>query len=260
MRTVAGHPFTDRRRFLSDFATGMGGIALASLLAEQGLLAAAAPDPLLPRRPHFTPRARRMLHVFCTGAVSHLDTFDCKPELVKRDGQPLPGVEKLVTFQGANGNLARPRWPFKPRGQSGKMISDLLPHLAELADELCFVHSLTSKTNTHGPGEVFMSTGFTQEGYPSMGAWGSYALGTENHNLPASVAIPDPRGVPQQGPSNWTNGFLPAVFQGTVFNADTPLANLARPKQIGARRDGPRAICSPCSMRSTWPAHPATAI
>ena len=234
MGTNLDQHLTDRRRFLGDFATGLGGIALASLLAEQELLAG---DAQVPRKPHFTPRAKRVLHVFCTGAVSHVDTFDYKPELEKRDGQPLPGVDKLITFQGENGNLARPRWRFRARGRSGKMVSDLLPHLAELADELCFVHSLTSKTNTHGPGEVFMSTGFTQEGYPSMGAWGSYALGTENRNLPAYVAIPDPRGVPQQGPSNWTNGFLPAVFQGTVFNADTPLANLARPKRVSAEAD-----------------------
>ena len=95
------------------------------------------------------------------------------------------------------------------------MISDLLPHLAELADEMCFLHSMTSKTPTHGPGECFMSTGFVGEGYPSMGAWVSYALVSESDNLPAYVAIPDPRGIPQQGPSNWTNGFLPAAFQGT---------------------------------------------
>ena len=229
---------TNRRTFLGDFATGLGGIALASLLAEQGLLAADKADsPLAPRRPHFTPRAKRVLHVFCTGAVSHVDTFDHKPELVKRHGQPLPGAGKLLTFQGENGNLAQPLWPFKPRGQSGKMISDLLPHLAELADEMCFIHSLTSKTNTHGPGEVFMSTGFTQEGYPSMGAWGGFALGSVNRNLPAYVAIPDPRGVPQQGPSNWTNGFLPAVFQGTVFNADTPIANLSRPQRVTEEAD-----------------------
>src|SRR5262249_18229109 len=202
--------------------TGVGSIALASLLAEQGLFAADAA-----RKPHCTPRASRVLHVFCTGAVSHVDTFDYKPELIKRHGRPMPGVDKLVTFQGENGNLARPLWAFRPRGQSGKMVSDLLPHLAALADEVCFGHSLTSKTNTHGPGECHMSTGFTLEGYPSMGAWVSYALGSENQNLPAYVAIPDPRGVPQQGPSNWTNGFLPAVFQGTVFNADTPIANLA---------------------------------
>jgi hypothetical protein len=112
-----------------------------------------------------------------------------------------------------------------------------LPHLAECADELCFVHSLTSKTNTHGPGEMFMSTGFTLEGFPSTGAWVSYALGTENQDLPAYVAIPDPRGDPQQGPANWTNGFLPAVYQGTAFNAERPINHLARPREIAPGDD-----------------------
>jgi hypothetical protein len=178
-----------------------------------------------------------VLHVFCTGAVSHLDTWDYKPALQKHDGKPLPGVEKLVTFQGENGNVARSPWEFRPRGQSGKQVSELLPRTAELADDLCFIHSMTSRTNTHGPGECHMSTGFALEGYPSAGAWVTYALGSENENLPAFVAIPDPRGVPQQGPSNWTSGFLPAVFQGTVFNADNPIANLARPPKLGPSAD-----------------------
>src|SRR5260370_36145083 len=102
---------------------------------------------------------------------------------------------------------------------------------------MCFVHSLTSKTNTHGPGECHMSTGFTLEGYPSMGAWVSYALGSENGNLPAYVAIPDPRGVPQQGPSYWTNGFPPAVFQGTVFNSHHPIGHLVRPGTMSPQSD-----------------------
>lgn len=241
MSLTVGLHLTDRRAFLGKFATGVGGIALSSLLAKDGLLAAdpvIRPEaPLAARPAPSVAKAKRLLHIFCTGAVSHLDTWDYKPELIKRDGQPMPGVEKLVTFQGENGALARPQWEFKPRGQSGKQVSELLPHLAELADEMCFVHSMTSKTNTHGPGEVFMSTGFTLEGYPSMGSWVCYALGSVNQNLPAYVAIPDPRGVPQQGPSNWTNGFLPAVFQGTPFNADSPIANLARPTRISADAD-----------------------
>src|SRR5262249_42678675 len=182
-------------------------------------------------------RDRRVIHIFCSGAVSHLDTWDSKPELVRRHGQPMPGAEKLVTFQGENGKLARSPWDFKPRGECGKMLSDLIPNLASLADRMCFVHSLTSKTNTHGPGEMFMSTGFTLEGFPSLGSWVSYALGTENHDLPAYVAIPDPRGVPQQGPANWNSGFLPAAFQGTAFNADRPIRNLRRPEEISASDD-----------------------
>ncbi len=237
MLSRAAHQLVDRRRFLSSLASGVGGIALATLLNEQGLLAAQPDSPLTPRKPHFTPRAKRVLHVFCVGAVSHIDTFDHKPELEKRHGQPMPGSDKLVTFQGANGNLVKPLWPYRPRGQSGKQISDLVPHLGELADEMCFVHSMTSKTNTHGPGECHMSTGFANEGYPSMGAWASFSLGSENQNLPSYVAIPDTRGVPQQGPSNWTNGFLPAAFQGTAFNADSPIANLARPAPLSGDAD-----------------------
>jgi hypothetical protein len=117
------------------------------------------------------------------------------------------------------------------------MISDLVPHIGALADELCFIHSLTSKTNTHGPGENFMSTGFTLDGFPSIGSWVTYGLGSENDNLPAFVAIPDPRGKPQASVNNWGPGFLPAAFQGTDFNATSPIRNLARPGDIDVATD-----------------------
>jgi Protein of unknown function (DUF1501) len=234
--TNAGRRLLDRRGFLAHAGTGLAGVALTSLLAEQKLLAAGPvirPEaPLAPRPPHFPAKAKRVLVIFCSGAVSHVDTFDYKPELVKRHGQPMPGADKLITFQGENGSLAAPLWPFKPRGQSGKMVSDLLPHLADLADEMCFVHSLTARSNTHGPGENQMSTGFTLDGFPSAGAWVSYALGSECADLPAFVAIPDPRGVPQTGPNNWASGFLPPVFQGTAFNAGKPIPHLARPATV----------------------------
>jgi hypothetical protein len=148
-----------------------------------------------------------------------------------------PGGGKLITFQGEQGNLIKPLWEFKPRGESGTMTSDLLPHLGELADEMCFIHSMTAKSNTHGPAENQMSTGFTLDGFPSIGAWTTYALGSECRDLPAFVAIPDPRGVPQIGPRQWQSAFLPAVFQGTPFNADKPIANLARPAAISERAD-----------------------
>lgn len=241
-----GRLLLDRRSFLRDAGTGLGGIALLSLLADQRLLAAGK-SPIRPairpeaptaaRAPHYASRAKQVLLIFCSGAVSHVDTWDYKPELVKRDGQPMPGNDKLVTFQGENGNLARPQWTFRPRGHSGKMISDLLPNLAELADDMCFIHSLTAKSNTHGPGENQMSTGYTLDGFPSVGAWVSYALGTECADLPAFVAIPDPRGVPQVGPNNWGSAFLPAVFQGTAFNADKPIPNLRRPAEISEKTD-----------------------
>ena len=238
------HFLLDRRRFLSVAGTGLGGIALAALLAEEGLLAGESvrpeikPDaPLAPRKSHFAPMAKRVLTIFCSGAVSHIDSFDYKPELVKRDGLPLPGGDKLVTFQGAQGNMVKPIWAFKPRGKSGKMMSDLFPKLAGLADDLCYIHSMTAKSNTHGPAENQMSTGFTLDGYPSAGAWVSYALGSECRDLPAFVAIPDPRGVPQVGPNNWGSAFLPAVFQGTAFTADKPIPNLGRPSGISAKAD-----------------------
>ncbi len=240
---LSGRHHLDRRTFLRDAGTGLGGIALAALLAEQSLLAAADRSPIRPiirpeaplaaRSSHFTPRARRVLMIFCTGAVSHVDTWDYKPELVKRDGMPLPGSDKLITFQGENGNLVKPLWTFRPRGQSGKMVSDLLPKLAELADEMCFLHSMTAKSNTHGPAENQMSTGFTLDGFPGVGSWVSYALGSECRDLPAFVAIPDPRGVPQVGSNNWASAFLPAVFQGAAFNADKPIPNLVRPPEVG---------------------------
>ncbi|MBA4148430.1 MAG: DUF1501 domain-containing protein [Verrucomicrobia bacterium] len=237
----AGRWLLNRRSFLRHAGTGLGGIALTALLTEQGLLGKDSgpirpqfntQNPLAPRSPHFRPKAKNVLVIFCSGACSHVDTWDYKPELIKHHGQPMPGADKLITFQGENGNLIKSPWEFKPRGQSGKMISDMLPHLADLADELCFIHSMTAKSNTHGPAENQMSTGFTLDGFPSMGAWASYALGTENRELPAFVAIPDPRGVPQIGPNHWNAGFLPAVFQGTPFNADKPIPNLDTPKQI----------------------------
>ena len=234
----------NRRDFLHSGAMGLGSVALASLLAEQGLLGASPIRPVIdpsrpyaPRPPHFTPKARRVLMVFCTGALSHLDTFDYKPALVKHHDKPMPGMDKLITFQGENGNLVKPLWDFRPRGQCGKMTSDLLPNLGALADEMCFIHSMTGKSNTHGPAESQMSTGFVLDGFPSMGAWVSYALGSESQNLPAYVAIPDPRGVPQISTRQWASSFLPAAYQGTPFNAEKPIANLTRPASISENGD-----------------------
>ncbi len=249
------HPFLDRRRFLGQSSTALGSMALAQLLCGDGLLCGsgllAADDrpktPIRPRinsanpnasrPPHFEARAKQVLMIFCAGACSHLDTFDYKPELIARHGTPLPGGEKLVTFQGAQGALNKSPWEFRPRGTCGKMISELVPRLGGLADEMCFIHSLTGKTNTHGPGENFMNTGFTLDGFPSIGAWMTYALGSENDNLPAYVAIPDPRGAPQSSSNCWNPGFLPAAFQGTDFNATRPVRNLARPAAVGADSD-----------------------
>ncbi len=245
-----GRQLLDRRLFLESSASALGAVALTSLLGGERLLASAeAADngvrltpsrPFAPRSSHHTPRAKNVLVLFCAGAVSQLETWDYKPELYKWDGKPMEGGP-AVTFQGPAGELARPQYPFRQRGQTGKWVSDMLPHLAELTDEIAFLHSLTSKSNTHGPAENFLSTGYVLDGFPSVGSWISYALGSENQNLPAYVAIPDPRGVPQNGSNNWGPGFLPAAFQGTPLSAKDPIRHLLPPgvspeKDASARR------------------------
>jgi len=239
-RRLPVFPGLNRRHFLSATMQGLPGIALASLLARDA--AARSPDidptrPYAPRRPHFAAQAENVVVVFCSGALSHIDTFDHKPELIKRHGQPLPGNERLVSFQGPNGNLTKPLWKFRPSGNSGKMVSDLMPHIGALAEEICFVHSLTNKSNTHGPAENVMNTGFAFDGFPSMGAWIIFALGSENQDLPACVAIEDPRGMPQSGPNNWASGFLPAAFQGTPFSSTKPIRHLDRPSSVSRTTD-----------------------
>ncbi len=245
----------DRRRFLQASGLGLGSMALVELLGRDRRLRAAdessgseppdapwRPDvdparPYAPRAGHFPPRAQRVLVIFCSGACSQLDTFDYKPELFRLHGRPLPGSDQIITFQGRQGRLTRSPYSFAPRGQCGKYTSDLLPHLSELVDEMCFIHSMTAKTNTHGPAENQMSTGYVAEGFPSMGSWVSYALGTDADDLPAFVAIPDPRGVPQSGPNNWASGFLPALFQGTPFGADRPIPHIDRPASVSRVTD-----------------------
>jgi hypothetical protein len=236
---VRQHPLLDRRSFLSDSGTALAGVALTNLLAGDQLLAS-SPEinpgrPFAPRQAHFAPKAKNVIVIFCAGAVSQLETWDYKPELIKHDGQPLAGGP-AVTFQGPAGNLARPQYEFRPRGETGKMVSDMIPHLAELTDDIAFVHSLTSKSNTHGPAENFLSTGFVLDGFPSLGSWVTYALGSENQNLPAYVSIPDPRGVPQNGSNNWGPGFLPAAFQGTPLSAKEPIRHLV-PQGVGPAAD-----------------------
>lgn len=242
-----GRHLLNRRGFMKDTAFTLGGLGLAQLLSAAGDTVSFSgkipvrpdinpEDPYLPRAPHFHTPAKQVLVIYCPGAVSHVDTFDYKPDLAKYHGQKPTGVPK-VTFEGTTGNIAKPFWDFKPRGQSGKMTSDLLPHLGALADEFCFIHSLHTQTSAHPQGENFMNTGFTMEGFPSFGAWVTYALGSGCQDLPAFVAINDPRGLARSGKNNFGNGFLPAAFQGTDFNAKNPPANLGRPERYSAGDD-----------------------
>lgn len=218
-----------RRRFLSRTVGGIAGIGLTQLLQNELF---AGEQPWKPGSPQFAPKAKQVLHIFCPGAASHMDLWDHKPELEKRDGQPLPGEENMVSFQGKNGPLMRSPWEFKPAGKSGKMLSSMLPHMAAHVDDIAFIHSMKSRTNTHGPGCVFMNSCFVKEGFPTAGAWSSYALGSLNQNLPTYVAIQDVRGEPPNGKANWSNGFLPAQHQAVPLAAQMPLRNLARPAGI----------------------------
>jgi len=247
-----GRSLLNRRGFMKNTGFPLGALGLAQLLGKDGLLASDDPtsfsgktpirpdiDPDKPyasRDAHFKGAAKQVLVIFCPGAVSHVDTFDYKPALTKLHGQKPPGIP-AVTFEGPSGNIAKPFWDFKPRGKSGKMISDLLPNLGALADDFCFMHALHTQTSAHPQGENFMNTGFTMEGFPSFGSWTTYALGSENDELPSFVAINDPRGPARSGKNNFGNGFLPAAFQGTDFNSKNPPANLARPVAYSAQDD-----------------------
>lgn len=210
------NPAFSRRRFLTHTGAGLGALALTHLSHAA---------------PHHPPRARRVIQIFLSGAMSQCDTFDYKPLLIQRAGQPWDPGEKVELFQSNPGVVMPSPWAWQQHGQSGKWVSALFPHLAQLVDDITFVHSLQSKSNIHGPATFMQNTGFILPGFPSAGAWVSYALGTLNESLPVFVVLPDPRGMPPNGPGNWTCGFLPASHQATLVRAGTPapIQDLARP-------------------------------
>ena len=214
-----------RRQLLTNMTTGITGVALSHLFESESIAAAQ-------HEPHFAPKAKQVLQIFCPGAASQVDLWDYKPMLEKLHGKPMPGGEAEVTFQGKNGNLMKSPWKFVPAGESGKMISSMMPHMAKHVDDIAFIHSMTSRTNTHGPGCIYMNSCFTREGFPSAGSWVSYGLGSMNENLPTYVAVQDVRGEPPNGKANWSNGFLPAQYQAVSMSAQQALRNLARPASI----------------------------
>jgi hypothetical protein len=233
--TEAGDPAVpfSRRHFLWNSGGGLGAIALAWMLNRDG---ARASEALANGRgkPHFPPKAKRVVQVFCAGGVSHLDTFDFKPELERMHGMALEGKGENLGFFGQPGRLMKSVYDFEQHGQSGAWVSSLLPHLAGCADDICLIHSMFAKSNNHTPAAFQMNSGFTLNGFPCMGSWLSYGLGTINENLPAFVVLPDPRGLPAGGSINWTSGFLPANHQGVAFRtqADEPIADLLTPAGI----------------------------
>ena len=199
-----------------------------------------------------------MIHIFLGGGLSQVDSFDYKPELEKYHGKDMPeSFGKADVFNGKVGRLHKSHYAFKQRGQSGLWVSDLFPQIAEVADELTVIKSMVAETANHIPGIFQANTGFRQMGFPSMGAWLSYGLGTENENLPSFVVLPDARGIPNAagGAFNWTSGFLPAQHQGVAFNTrgGPPILDL---QPAGGRRGrGPARPgwnCSRNSTRSTW--------
>jgi hypothetical protein len=226
-----------RREFLAQAGGGFGAIALASLLAGEKALPAApaATRPLLPKPAHFQPRAKRVIYLFMHGGPSHVDLFDPKPELVKHAGEPLPeSVGPVMTRRKVAQNpLLAPVKPFEARGRSGLEVSDFLPHIAELADELCVLRSCHGDSVNHPQSVYQMNTGSILMGRPSLGSWVSYGLGTENDSLPAFVVLPDPGGGIKGGPVAWGNGYLPATYQGTTFRpGPAPLVDLRPQREI----------------------------
>ncbi len=206
-----------RREFLWKLGGGLGGVALAQLLDDAGLLAADASPRL-----HHPPKAKRVVQLFMSGAASQCDLFDYKPELIRLNGQPFDPGEKVELFQSDPGNCMASPWTWQQYGGCGKWMSDLVPHLATCVDDIAFIHSMVSKSNVHGPATFMQNTGFVLPGFPSIGAWISYGLGSITDNLPTFVVLPDGRGFPPNGPGNWSAGFLPAAHQGTLIRPASP--------------------------------------
>ncbi len=232
----------DRRDFLYRAGGGLGGIALSWMLAQQGRAAdlSKSINPLMAKKPHHEPLAKRVIFLFMTGGPSQMDLFDPKPALAKWEGKPLPedtGRPKSQFTSGKETVLASTR-QFKQRGQSGQWISDLMPNLAECADDICFLKSCWCTNTIHAPAMYELHTGRTLMGHPSLGSYVTYGLGTENQNLPAYCVMPQPEGVPEGGAPCWGSAYLPAVYQGTLLRKGaSPILNLKPPTGVSPERN-----------------------
>jgi len=237
-----------RREFLFRSGGGVSGLALAYLLNQDKLLADAAVtaaacegkavgfNPYAPKAPHFKPRATAVISLFMSGGVSHIDTFDPKPALTKYAGQPLDGKVggDIVVRQGNPGPLMPSPFQFKKYGQSGMDVSELFPNVGAHVDDIAFVRSVFGQSNDHVQATYEMQTGQVRMGYPSVGSWVTYGLGSENASLPAYVVIQDGRGGPLGGVNDWSSGFIPAAYQGTLFRSSgDPIVDLKPPAEIG---------------------------
>ncbi len=228
-----------RRWFFEQCGVGLGAIALGQLFRQNGFAAPAGVNPLAPKQPHHTAKAKRVIFLFMAGAPSHLELFDHKPELAKWDGK-LPPAELLKGYRAAfinpNSTLLGPKFKFARHGQSGAELSELLPHLAGVADDIAIVKSMHTDAFNHAPAQIFMNTGSVQFGRPSFGSWATYGLGSESTDLPAYVVFSTGSKGTSGGASNWGSGFLPSIHQGTLFrNTGDPVLYLSNPKGVDAQ-------------------------
>lgn len=229
-------PQTSRREFLSRMGNGFGALALGSMLATDSSVSATPSNPLAPKASHFPAKAKSVIWLFMNGGPSHVDTFDYKPELAKRDGQELQGFDKNTGFFTAQvGPLMKSPFKFAQHGQSGAWVSDLFPEMAKHVDKMAFLYSCWTDSNNHSPALFKVNTGMTRMGFPCVGSWVTYGLGSESQNLPAFIVMYDTlgRGIPKGHSQNWGAGFLPSVYQGTAFKPQgDPIDNLKRPAEL----------------------------
>jgi hypothetical protein len=225
-----------RRWFLQQCVVGLGAIAFGQLLAERGYAETTRVDPLAPKQPQFAPKAKRVIFLFMAGAPSHLELFDYKPQLAKFDGTlPPPDLLKgyRTAFINPNSRLMGPKFKFTKYGKSGIELSELLPHLSKVVDDVTVVKSMVTDAFNHAPGQLLMNTGTMQFGRPSMGSWALYGLGSEAKDLPAFVVFSSGKKGPSGGNSCWGSGFLPTVYQGVEFRSSgDPVLYLSNPKGV----------------------------
>jgi len=223
-RAAASQSYS-RRDFLWQSGGGLGGLALASMLEQDGALANGG---LVEGKLHHPAKAKRVVQFFMSGAASHLDLFDYKPELVKRHGEASDFGEPVEAFQNGLGPWLKPVWDFKPYGQCGKMLSDTVAPLGAVVDDMAFIHNMVSKSGVHSAATLLQASGFLMPGFPGAGCWVSYGLGSLNDNLPTFVVLPDHRGFASNGVKNWDSAFLPSQHSGTIIypGAETPIADL----------------------------------
>ena len=241
--------FWSRRSFLFESGGGIAGLALAHMLDRDGLLAAEScqeaveGNPFAPKPPHYSPRATAVISLFMSGGVSHVDTFDPKPALQKYAGEPLDDKVdgNIVVRQGFPGPLMPSPFTFQKYGQSGIEVSELFPHLATHVDEIAFLRSVFGRSNDHVQATYEMQTGQLRMGFPSVGAWVTYGLGSESSSLPAFVVMNDYRGGPLGGPNDWSAGFIPASYQGTLLRAvGEPIVDLEPPEGMSPEQQRAR--------------------